>query len=201
MDKINDQIRLYLERHPAISNCFSAGLINNSALARMMIKDLSLEKHVDAVISILRRTEVKGLLPKQAFPSCRLTTRTRLLAAYLERTDENEAKLAKRLAAITIARSGVLRTFELTNTTLIIADSQTFSRLGFQKELEVAEICIESDKQKDISSLLRVLAAEMSINSVDIAAVIGGHSEMIIIVSDKQHAKAINAIENLLSRK
>ena len=185
MASIRDQIRDYILSKPAIAQSFSQGLINQSALARIIIKDLALEKHVDAVISILRRVDLQDLvLNVNELPEYSVTTKTGLKGAYVTNEQSVEITLFEKQHTITLKPSQTLRTFELTDSVFVVADDKTMNDLNISSSIDVGEIVLHYSEQTNISVLLRVVTSELDLSNVRIHAILAGKNELIVTVNE-----------------
>ncbi len=190
MPSIRDQIRDYILSKPAIAQSFSQGLINQSALARLVIQDLQLQKHVDAVISVLRRIDIKDLvLSTNELPKYAVTTKTGLKGAYISNEKAVEKKLLEKQQKLALKPSQTLRTFELTDSVFVVADDNTMKDLGISSSIDVGEIVLHYSETSDISVLLRVITSELNLSDVTVHSILAGKDELIVSVDENDVKK------------
>ncbi len=211
MTNINKQVWDYIDRRGEVKKLFLEGLLNISALARKIAEENNLENNVDAVISAIRRYEVKkekkdnhekvyDLLKK-----AKISTKTKLASLLVRRTDETERKVSLIYSKISFNRESTLRIFEISNYIKIITDQEFLKEIMaiFDKGIESVEknlgeltVNYGNDITK-IPGVFITLANEMAMNEISIIDSMICHWEHIIIVKEENLEKAFGVVINL----
>jgi hypothetical protein len=203
----------YIDRRIELQKVLMNGLMNTSALARRISKELNLAEHIDAIISSVRRYECKQDKKERHFKiyallrKSRISTKTKLASILLKRNDTSEEQVASIYSKIKVRRDSVLRVFEVTNYIKIIIDEDLFRDVRdifSDKDVEkidrnLSEITINyrSDITK-ISGIFAAVANELAMNDISIIDSMICNWEHIIIVTEDDLQKTVATVMNLM---
>ncbi len=211
MTNINKVVWDYIDRRGEVKKLFLEGLLNISALARKIATENNLENNVDAVISAIRRYEIKKEKKEKhekvydLLKKAKISTKTKLASILVRRTDESERKVSLIYSKISFKRESTLRLFEISNYIKIIADQEFLNEIMviFDKEIESVEKNLGEltvNYGNDITKTPGVfvtLANEMAMNEISIIDSMICHWEHIIIVKEANLEKAFGIVMNL----
>lgn len=216
MKNINKEVWRYIDNNVAVKKNLYDGIINVRALAKKIIQDLHLNCSLNAVISAIRRYEIKvektGKLKEKyhLLTDATLNTKTKLASILLKKNELVRKNLTKLFTKIDFESGDVLRIFEVSKVIKIIVDEKTlevakdlFNRkdiIKIEKNIGELSIIYNSDITK-IPGLFALLSNELAGNNISIVDSMICHSEHIIIVKEKDIQKTFNVIFNLIHKK
>jgi len=212
MKNINKEVWRYIDNNITIKKNLYDGIVNTRALAKKIIKDLHLSCSLNAVISGIRRYEVKiesqeKLTEKyKLLTKAKLSTKTKLVSVLLRKNENIRKKLSQLYTSIDFHGGDILRIFEVSKYVKIIVDEKTleyvkkiFSKTEIDSiERNIGELSIiyNVDITK-IPGVFALLSNELAANSISIIDSMICHSEHIIIVKEKDIQRAFNVIFSL----
>lgn len=209
MKNINKQIWRILSSDLTILKDLSRGIINIRALAKYVLKTYKIKASLDAVISAVRRYDIKRFekheeITKDIFKGALVATRSNLTCI----TVSNIAR--DKLPLILKQLSKTARTFnaiEGTNEFKLIIDNQYVN--GIKKRLNKDIKYIEPDlgevriilKKKAIKTIgiLTKVSSEISLREINIEDIIVCSPEIIILVKQKDLLKAHESLVQLVT--
>lgn len=212
MTNINKKVWQYIDNRIEIKKTLLTDLINTSALARKIGKDLSMEGNLDAIISAIRRYKgkVSGHDDYKRFyellKKAKISTKTKLASIVISRNDETSKKAIGLYSKLKINRDSTFRIFEVTNYIKIIMDDyllKELKKMFSDSEIETTETNLGEltinyrDDITKIPGIFATLSNELSINEVSIIDSMICQNEHIVIVKENDLEKAFTIIFNL----
>ncbi|MGV8086635.1 MAG: hypothetical protein ACP5N1_03320 [Candidatus Woesearchaeota archaeon] len=198
-----------------IQKAMFEGLINTSALARKIAKENNLTDNIDAIISAIRRYDMKGIKKKSSdkihflLKNATLSTRTKLVSLLLQKKDETRQKITELYSSIDHTGGEIIRIFEVAKYIKIIIDEKNISKAKklFSHEITVdintklSELSIDYNEDiTKIPGLFATIANELSINDISIVDSMICHREHILITSENDLQKTFNIVFSLLKK-
>lgn len=212
MTNINVTVCDYIDGRLEVKKTLLEGLINISALARKIAKELHLEGNIDAIISAIRRYEGKSEKREQyksfyeIIRNAKLSTRTKLASLLIKRNDRSEEDVASLYSKAGLKNGSALRIFEVTNYIKIIMDEELLTEVKRifsdhdikNSERRLGELAI--DYNNDITKtpgVFATLSQELAMNYISIIDSMICHWEHIVIVKENDLEKAFSVVFRL----
>ena len=209
MVNITKQTEDYIATHPLIKDCLKRGLINYSALTRLICTELKLDvsSNFDAVLIACRRYFSKV---KQE-----PTTEKQILSILKQSKIEIKNKIAvfvleKDIAMpslLTIQKDAkrVMETFHIiegaTAITLIVAEEfidkikKTFSSKIIKKSSDLVEIVVKSPKQIETTAgVISYLYSLLGENGINVVETLSCWTDTIFLIAEKDLGKAMELL-------
>ncbi|MBS3107902.1 hypothetical protein J4468_03205 [Candidatus Woesearchaeota archaeon] len=212
MTNINREVWRRIDNDAAVKKLLLEGLINISALARIIAKEHDLTKNLDAIISAIRRyegnAEKKESLIKiyQLIKKAKFSTKTKLASVLFKKNSEVRKKLTQLYSKIDFDAGDTLRIFEVSKFIKIIIDENnvkliedTFNQreiMDLTNKLGEVSIDYNTDITKT-SGIFAMLSNELAANNISIVDSMICYSEHIIIVDEKDLKKTFDIIFKL----
>ena len=209
---IIDEVNEVLNRNPCIRMNMGKGLINIRALARYIIKERKLETTLDAVISAIRRYEMKSeeKLFENAYDiitkTIAISTKTPLASISLIKDTEVQGLLPKLFSIIHYNQGDVLRIIQADESIKIIVDEKNLENAkNLFPEGKINRIKrnlgeINAHMHPDGEHVLGIVAItlnELAINGINVQETMSCVPEVVCFVEEKDILKAYNVLHNL----
>jgi len=199
----------YIENHPSIRNCLKKGLINYSALARQIAKELDQEKEssFDAIIIACRRFSEKSSYGED------------LDATILQLFNNGKFEIRNRVSVLIIDSSvglenliqSVNKIIQKSDNFHLIQGTKTFNLViddEFAKEIELkfkpyvikstnslVQLTHKTDpKIKDTRGFLTFLTGLFADNGINIYEAVSSWTDTIFLIDKKDTEKAVSLI-------
>ena len=217
MTNINKEVWKFIDNNPSIKRNMSHGLINRRALANYIIKQRYLQTSLDAVVSAIRRYDIKNyddmFLTAQDMISqtTDLSTKSNLANVVLSKDTEIQKLIPEFFTIIKYDRGDVLRIIQADESIKVLINEKNLKKivdiLPEKKILSVDENLAEinlhlNNKAKDTPGVLAIITNELANNGVSIVEVLSCFPELLWFVYQSDLLKAYNALYQLcLSKK
>ncbi len=212
MTNIQDSVTNFIDQDVSIRRGLSRGFVNTRALASYIYRNLSLDCSVDAVISAIRRYEVKDDTKEdmkkryKLIGAAKVSSKTRMASILLKKDMEVRKSLIKLYNKIDFAKGDVLRILEVTQFIKIIIDQDNlktvediFSKsdiLTIDKKLGEISL-IYSDEVINTPGVFGAFASELALNNISIRDGVICGSEHIFIVKEDDLMKALETLHKI----
>jgi len=202
----------FLDNNPCIKRDLSKGLINSRALAKYIIKTQKMDVTLDAVISAIRRYDIREKddiflnARKLISQTINLSTRSGLAEISLIKDDDVQRCIPELFDIIEYSRGEVLRVIQATESIKLIVDETNLEDVisVFPKnkiiniDKNLAEINMHMHPKMIVTyGILAVIANELAINSVNILEVMTCLPEMLLFVREENILKAYQILYQL----
>lgn len=187
----------YINRHLTVKDCLKRGLINYSALARQISKNLGKEGNFDAVLVASRRYANQLVLKDQEKDVLALLkkSRTKVRTGLCRFVLEPHTHLSDHIIPIHFIKSNLGIT--------IITDDEDYDELRkiyghniLDSRRGLAEISIITGKQADETvGLTNYLSGILASKDVNILTVIGSHKDDVFIIEQKDLSKVLDLLD------
>jgi hypothetical protein len=202
-DSIADRVRKYIETRPSIRDCVGYGVINYSALSRMIREELG-EGSEDAILAACRRhaRSRRGASREKEIVKLLRESRLEMRSDIVAITARRDQDILSSLGEVTdemIRKRAVMQIIQGASGITIITDDQLYPRLvtiiGRENILKVrnglVEISVRSPERiGDISGIIAYLSsavAEEGINAVEMASC---HTDTIFLFEEEDAFRA-----------
>ncbi|AIF68752.1 hypothetical protein PAP_01560 [Palaeococcus pacificus DY20341] len=209
---ITDIIRDEIMRRPFVKECMSLGIINYSALARLLIEELSLNSSTPAIkMALIRLSE--ELKREKSFLEGRV--RDVIGDSIIElQSDVSVITISKeRIAKVMKNIPGIMsesRFFQLTQGretfTIVIASEDEEKVLDLAKEAvsilrdQTAVTIISPEEIIETPGVVAFMTSALSSNGINITQVISCYKDTIFVINRKNAPKAYQILEELIRR-
>jgi aspartokinase len=212
MTNINKEVWKFIDNNPSIKRNMSNGLINRRALANFIIKQRNLQTSLDAVISAIRRYDIKNyndmFLTAQDMISqtTDLSTRSNLANVVLSKDTKIQKLIPEFFTIIKYDRGDVLRIIQADESIKVLINEKNLKKiveiLPKEKILSIDENLAEinlhlNNKAKDTPGVLAIITNELANNGVSIVEVLSCFPELLWFVYQSDLLKAYNALYQL----
>jgi len=211
MTNIVQQVWKILDKNPSIKREMSRGLINNRALAKYLIKEYELSATLDAVISAIRRYNLKKYdeIFKNAnkiISQTAISTKSKLANIAVIKDEEIQNLLPKLFSIIHYNRGDVLRIIQSDESIKILVDEKNLEKVKsiFPKikiikiDKNLAEINMHLHPEAvNTQGIIAVSSNELAMNSINVMETMSCVPEMLWFVKEKDILHAYNVLYNL----
>ena len=200
MTNVQESVTNFIDQDVSIRRGLSRGFINSRALAKYIHQNLALSCSIDAVISAIRRYEVreenKVNIKKRykIIADAKISSRSDMVSVLLKKNMEVRKSIVKLYGNIDFSRGEVLRILEVNQFMKIIIDSSNKKYVHdlFPKqdiisvEDKLGEISLIYDEEVEkIPGVFAALTSELGLNNISIRdGVICGSEHIFIIQKD-----------------
>ena len=207
-ESLAERTRAYIDAHPSVKDCIAKGLINYSSLARMIMKDLSVDNE-EAVMIACRRyagrlntTSDHELSILRILKDSRLEMRTKT-CIVTAKNDWTVLHKMDNLFKDLWNENSIMQCVQSASAVTIIADSMlrerivdTVGRFNIIKIREnLVEIAVKSpEKIVDTSGVIAYLITNLSDAGINIEETVSCHTDTIFIVGEKDMINAYSVL-------
>jgi hypothetical protein len=206
------EVTNFIDQDVSVRRGLSRGYINSRALAVYIHKNLRLSCGLDAVISAIRRYDIREEFKEdikkryKLIASAKVSSRTRMTSVLLRKEMEVRKSLIKLYGKIDFVKGEVLRILEVSQFTKIILDETNFGKVEelFSKsdiinvEKKLGEISlIYSDDVIETPGVFAALASELALNNISIRDGVICGSEHILILKEDEVMTALQILHNI----
>jgi len=207
-ESLAERTRAYIDAHPSVKDCIAKGLINYSSLARMIMKDLTVDNE-EAVMIACRRyagrlntTSDHELSILKILKDSRLEMRTKT-CIVTAKNDWTVLHKMDNLFKDLWNENSIMQCVQSASAVTIIADSMlkerivdTVGRFNIIKIREnLVEIAVKSpEKIVDTSGVIAYLITNLSDAGINIEETVSCHTDTIFIVGEKDMINAYSVL-------
>ena len=207
-ESLAERTRAYIDAHPSVKDCIAKGLINYSSLARMIMKELSVDNE-EAVMIACRRyagrlntTSDHELSILKILKDSRLEMRTKT-CIVTAKNDWTVLHKMDNLFKDLWNENSIMQCVQSASAVTIIADSMlrerivdTVGRFNIIKIREnLVEIAVKSpEKIVDTSGVIAYLITNLSDAGINIEETVSCHTDTIFIVGEKDMINAYSVL-------
>jgi len=207
-ESLAERTRAYIDAHPSVKDCIAKGLINYSSLARMIMKDLSVDNE-EAVMIACRRyagrlntTSDHELSILKILKDSRLEMRTKT-CIVTAKNDWTVLHKMDNLFKDLWNENSIMQCVQSASAVTIIADSMlkerivdTVGRFNIIKIREnLVEIAVKSpEKIVDTSGVIAYLITNLSDAGINIEETVSCHTDTIFIVGERDMINAYSVL-------
>jgi predicted regulator of amino acid metabolism with ACT domain len=211
MTSIRHQVERTIESDPVIKKGLQRRIINSRALARYILESGTVDSTPDAVLGIIRRYPVgreTGASHRQLFEDCEIAMRNRMADLAIENGADVMRRIADFAATIKTTRGENLRIIVGVQSIRVIAYQKTLD--SFVQTLRPREIINYSTNLAEISLLfpyeatkvkgmVAKVTAQLALNDVNLVGIFCCSPEDIIMVTEQDAPRALEALQKLLT--
>jgi len=209
---ITDEVWKTIDEHPCIRTDMTRGLINTRALARYLIKKRKITASVDAVMSAIRRYDLKPYEKiyenalKIMAKTATISTKSPLANISLTKDTEIQGLLPKLFSLINYNRGDALRIIQANGSIKILVDEKNLKTIQefFPKkkvlriDTHIAEVNVHMHPDAIyIPGVLAVAANELAINNINLLEAMSCFPEWLWFVDEKDLLEAYDILYNL----
>jgi len=211
MTNIVHHVWKILDDSPCIKRCMSQGLINNTALARYIVKEKKVNGNLEAVSSAIRRYKLDKF--DEIFDTANrivnfgeLSTRSKLANIAVIKDAEIQELLPKIFSIIQYNRGDVLRIIQADEAIKILVNEKNLEKVKglFPKKKiikidnNLAEINMHLHPEAvKTPGIIAVISNELAMNGVNVMESMSCVPEMLWFVKEKDVLKAYNVLFQL----
>lgn len=206
-ESLAEKTRMYIDAHPSIKDCVAKGLINYSSLARLIMKDISIDNE-EAVMIACRRYASKlnvttdhELSILRILKDSRLEMRTKTCIV----TAKNDWSVLHKMDSIfkDWNENSIMQCVQSASAVTIIADRSfkerimdTVGRFNIIKVREnLVEIAVKSPEMiVDTSGVIAYLITNLSDAGINIEETVSCHTDTIFIVNENDMINAYSVL-------
>lgn len=214
MTNTTTQVWKYISNDTAIKKMLSKGLINNRALAKRIIKDLSLITTAETVVSAIRRYDnwetetgetyqkARKLLKKSTYSS-----KTNICSIALKKDTTIRNYLPQIFSHIDFSRDETLKIVQGELSIKIIIDEHNLEKIldlipeshisDIRKHLAEQNILFDKEGEKT-PGLVSLITNELSSNNINMEEVLTCVPELIILIDEKDYIKSTKILFQII---
>ena len=211
MTNIVHEVWKILDTSPSIRKDMGLGLINNSALARYIIKEKKLDAEMDAILSAIRRYEIElneDLINTANNIICHsaISTKSRLSNISIIKDTETQKLLPKLFTLINYNRGDVLRIIQADESIKILVDEKNLEKVKrvfsqdkiIKIDENLGEINIHLHPEAvNTPGIIAVISNELLMNEINIMETMSCVPELLWFVREKDLPLAYNVFYQL----
>ncbi len=213
MTNIADQVNFFLDSNFVIRKCLAKDITSFRALARHIIKKLSLsEKNLDAVISAIRRykRDHKTIVEKDvksAFSKLSVKTRSNVVDICMKKSKRIIESISKINSIVDIEKGEIIRIIQAEESIRIIIDDKNMDKffdffnradtLSIQKNLTEINFLFHHANISNTEGIVSIISSSLTAEGINIIEIMSCAPELIILIRKEDLVKAINIIDNL----
>lgn len=195
MTSIAKQVREYIDRRPSIADALKIGIVNYSALARMISKDLGIRKE-EAVLAASRRypsSRMPGYreeLVKRVLRRSRVETRTKIATVTVVQGIDVLQRLGDVVEEL-LDENRICRLIQVSQGTVIIVDDDSVSRVTrrlregqlVSVSKNLVEIAVTSPETIETTpGMLAFLATSLAAKGINIVQAMSCYTDTIFLL-------------------
>lgn len=205
------QVRAYLDGNPAIRECLALGVVNQTALARMIGQDLGIEQReaIEAACRRYRRAREsteRETAVRQVLRRSRVETRGHLAVITLLPSEENASKLESSLHEL-LASGRLLRVVPTTEEIVLVVTesavpfiSSAMNPDGFVKvRRDLVEVRVRTPQSlEEMPGAVASLFASFAAEGIDILQVDGCYKDTSLLIENKDLPTAYRVLKRMM---
>ncbi|OGS51069.1 MAG: hypothetical protein A3K65_02520 [Euryarchaeota archaeon RBG_16_68_12] len=211
MPTIAKRVRDYVESHPSVSDALKMDVVNYSALARRICRDLGIRKE-EAVLAACRRFPVDRLkgykedAVKRVLQKSRIESRTKMATVTVSQGVDVLQRLGDLVEEL-LDENRICRLIQVSRGTVIIVDDESVPR--FTKKLRegqvikarrnLVELAVTSPESvEETPGLFAYLAGALASRGINIVQAMSCYTDTIFILERDDMTAAMNVLSQLL---
>ena len=204
-------VREYISSHPSISDAIKMGIVNYSALARLICRELGIRKE-EAVLAACRRYPVEKLkkymedATRQVLEKSRIETRTRMATVTVAPGIDVLQRLGDVIEEL-LDENKVCRVIQVSRGAVAIVDDDSVTRLtrklredqiiGINKHL--VELAVTSPENVEKTpGLLSFLSSALASRGINIVEAMSCYTDTIFVLERENMTAAIEALAQFM---
>jgi len=204
-------VREYISGHPSISDAIKMGIVNYSALARLICQELGIRKE-EAVLAACRRYPVEKLkkymedATRQVLEKSRIETRTRMATVTVAPGIDVLQRLGDVIEEL-LDENKVCRVIQVSRGAVVIVDDDSVTRLtrklredqiiGINKHL--VELAVTSPENVEKTpGLLSFLSSALASRGINIVEAMSCYTDTIFVLERENMTAAIEALAQFM---
>jgi len=203
--------REYISSHPSISDAIKMGIVNYSALARLICQELGIKKE-EAVLAACRRYPAEKLkkymedATRQVLEKSRIETRTRMATVTVVPGIDVLQRLGDIIEEL-LDENKVCRVIQVSQGAVVIVDDDSVTRLtrklredqiiGINKHL--VELAVTSPENVERTpGLLAFLSSALASRGINIVEAMSCYTDTIFVLERENMTAAIEALAQFM---
>jgi len=208
---IAKQVRDYISNHPSVLDSLKMGVVNHSALSRLICEELGIDQD-EAVLAACRRfpvERIKGYSEdaiRQVLRKSRIETRTKMATITLVQDVDVLQRLGDVIEEL-LDENKICRLIQVSQGTVIIVDDDSISRvlkklrdehvIGVSRSL--VELAVTSPENVEKTpGLLAFLSSTLASRGINIIEAMSCYTDTIFIVEQEDIAPTIEALTQIM---
>lgn len=212
MTNIQNEVTNFIDQDVSIRRGLSRGLLNSRALAKYIQQQLALSGTVDAVISAIRRYELREKSTEDVkkryklIASSKVSSRTRMTTVLFRKDISVRNALTKLYNKMDFSKGDVLRILEVTQFIKILIDQSNLPMVetlfdkkdivGIQKRLGEISLIYDT-KVIETPGVFAALSSELALNNISIRDGVMCGSEHIFVINEDELMKALQVLHGI----
>jgi aspartokinase len=207
MASVAKQVREYIDRRPSIADALKMGIVNHSALARMVAKELGIRKG-EAILAACRRypvTRVPGYREetvKRILRRSRVETRTNVATVTVVQGIDVLQRLGDVVEEL-LDENKVCRLIQVSQGTVIIVDDDSVTRVTrklregqlVSVNKNLVEIAVTSPETiESTPGMLAFLATALASRGINIIQVMSCYTDTIFLLEREDMTLAVDVL-------
>jgi len=208
---IAKQVRDYISAHPSMADALKMGIVNHSALARMVGKELGIKRE-EAVLAACRRYPVDRIKSykedavKKVLAKSRIETRTKMATITVVQGMDVLQRLGDVVEEL-LDENRVCRLIQVSQGTVIIVDDESVARVTKKlRERQVVEVrrnlvelaVTSPESIEDTPGLLAFLSSAVASHGINIVHAMSCYTDTIFLLERKDMTAAIELLSQSL---
>lgn len=210
MAAVRRTVERIIESDPTIRTGLHRGIINSRALSRYILENCAVDSTPDAVLGILRRYPLDGVKVRDDrlnLKDCNVSMRGGIAYLTIENSPDIMKSVAEFARTIRSMSGEVFRVIVCSDSVRVIAGRKALDnfRQSFRpKEIinyasELAEICLLLPFGTErLGEIATAVTAQLTLNRISIVGMLVCPPEDIIIVSEVDASRTLEALQQLL---
>ncbi len=205
--------RDYVERHPSVRDALRMGIVNYSALARIMVQDTDVTSE-EAVIAALRRheddtskrTRQDDII--QILQDSRLIMKTKVSIVNIKGSWDSFKSLDGILELLSPGQGGIQVIQGIGGITVILEDDLLNDILSLVREDRLSNVqsglvqinVVSPQTISETSGVMAYVSDALSTNGINALEVFSCYTDTVIVVSEEDMTEAFNALKRCLAK-
>ena len=197
-----------VETDPVIRKAFHRGIINNTALARYIVKTNGGTVDPEAVLSVLRRYPVNWVNEdhRLALKDCEIAVRNRIADLSVHHSEDVMQRIAEYAATVRTTRGENLRVVSGARSVRVVADQkplETFRQTLAPREIisystGLAEISLLfSTAVEKIKGIVAKITSQLALHQINLEGMMVCPPEDIMMIAEEDVPRGIEALQQL----
>lgn len=218
MTNVTSLVNNFIERDPVIQRDLARGLINTSALAKYIIKEVKIKSSPDAVVTAIRRNieengyDKKFKEKKKFFVDSRVSSKNKMAFVVLRKSEATLNLLSELFDKINIHGGETIRLAKGSESLEILIDEKNLDKVmsiftedkikRIRKNIGVVTINL-SEVDSILESTPGVFASilnELAINNINVLETISCLYEIMLFVEEKNLLKSYEVLMRLCGK-
>jgi aspartokinase len=205
------QVRDYIESHPSVADALKLGIVNHSALARLIGKELGIRKQ-EAVLAACRRYPIDRIKSykedavRRVLGKSRIETRTKMATITVVQGIDVLQRLGDVVEEL-LDENRICRLIQVSQGTVIIVDEDSVTRVTkklredhlISVEKDLVELAVTSPESvEETPGLMAFLAGALASRGINIVQAMSCYTDTIFILERDDMTPAIETLTQSL---